>query len=221
MLSILRHLCLSTGIFALITLQLATSFSIFPTTRNGKWQTDKSILSAARGSFDFPDSPTYAQFDDYDDSEYSGSYCMLDVPCRDDEECLKGSMRRQLDYALSNMKPYERDLILQRIWASDTAPISSIRLKLIDLTRLAEGIENECLERNDLFYGYDDLRDKIQSVHNRMATLCRKPALVQGMHIERLTVGATHMNQCARNSAGFLHKMIEGTLGFCGRIFKS
>ena len=91
---------------------------------------------------------------------------------------IKDSMRIQLEYAYDNLRSSDIEVMLDVIWSEKKDDkIMNIRMKLIELTKLAESIEKIAMsiEGN---YGYENLVEEIRVIRSQIRMYSNIPIIM-------------------------------------------
>lgn len=94
---------------------------------------------------------------------------------------IKESMRKQLEYAYDNLNESDIEIMMNVIWSEKKEnKIINIRLKLIELTKLAESIEKIAMsiEGN---YGYENLVEEIRVIRSQIRMYSNVPIIMDAV----------------------------------------
>lgn len=94
---------------------------------------------------------------------------------------IKDSMRKQLEYAYDNLYESDIEIMMNVIWSEKKEnKIINIRLKLIELTKLAESIEKIAMsiEGN---YGYENLVEEIRVIRSQIRMYSNVPIIMDAV----------------------------------------
>jgi hypothetical protein len=91
-------------------------------------------------------------------------------------------MRRQIAYAYDNLYEDEIDKILGAIWENNDPDVVLVRLKLLELTALAEAIEMASIKRGNDITGrslddFADLGEEIRFIRSQIRITCDSRSL--------------------------------------------
>ena len=90
-------------------------------------------------------------------------------------------MRKQLEYAYDNLNESDIEIMMNVIWSEKKEnKIINIRLKLIELTKLAESIEKIAMsiEGN---YGYENLVEEIRVIRSQIRMYSNVPIIMDAV----------------------------------------
>ena len=137
------------------------------------------------GLFGLPDIPQPERYDTFDIPDFQ-TVVNDDVKIieQDDNEIQKKQllMRRQIAYAFDNLYEHEIEKILGAIWENNDPDVVLVRLKLLELTSLAEAIEMASMKRGKDITGrslddFADLGEEIRYIRSQIRITCDSRSL--------------------------------------------
>lgn len=133
------------------------------------------VMKSSDGFFGLPDIQRPEKFDRFDIESLQSATSVEDILPENidalEVEKKRESMRRQLCFAFDNLYENEIDSIIDSIWGSNDPEVVSIRLKLLELSSLAETIESAALKRGQSSE-WTDLGDEIRIIRSQIRMCC-------------------------------------------------
>ena len=147
----------------------------------------KSLLMTFHdnGLFGLPEVPQPERYDTFDIPDFQ---TVVNVDAKNIEQNdneIQGKqllMRRQIAYAYDNLYEHEIDKILGAVWENNDPDVVLVRLKLLELTALAEAIEMASMKRGNDTTGrslddFADLGEEIRYIRSQIRITCDSRSL--------------------------------------------
>lgn len=125
------------------------------------------------GYFGMPTLPTVERFDEFHNDFLADKVGRIKERNYDLEDItrLKKKMKRQLRFAFEFMAGTEIDELIERVWSSNDPSILRIRLRLVELTNIAEELE-EAVESDNFLIENEELANEIKIIRSNMRMYC-------------------------------------------------
>lgn len=140
---------------------------------------------------------------------------------------IKDSMRKQLEYAYDNLYESDIEIMMNVIWSEKKEnKIINIRLKLIELTKLAESIEKIAMsiEGN---YGYENLVEEIRVIRSQIRMYSNVPIIMDAVFtknpflntISSATIDGPTISLISTKWKSFISFIRKWMMNVFGRVF--
>jgi len=139
---------------------------------------------------------------------------------------IKESMRKQLEYAYDNLYESDIEIMMNVIWSEKKEnKIINIRLKLIELTKLAESIEKIAMsiEGN---YGYENLVEEIRVIRSQIRMYSNVPIIMDAvftknpfLNTDSSTAIDGPLSLISSKWSSLINSIRKWIIGVFGRIF--
>lgn len=172
------------------------------------------------GILGLPFNPTVTLYDEYEDEVVneniivSNNISSNDIVTNDKKNVnrnneineIKEQMKIQLLYAFDNLYENDIDNMLDVIWSSNKNEILNIRLKLIELTKIANNINN-ILIRGDFNYGYENLVDELRIVRSQIRMYSNVPVITNKVFRNNSKLSNNDDNNTNNDNKNIIHNI--------------